>query len=218
MAKKKAAKKKRAKRPARSGPGKTWPPAKLKPTELVYQFTISLLDTHPLIWRRIQIQDCFLEDLHYSIQAAMGWTNSHMHLFDIDRLTYGSKSQYGPKGEYEIIDGRRILLSNLLPRSKPRFVFRYTYDLDDSWEHEVVFEGPVAPDAKKKLPVCIEGERACPPENCGGTTDYQHMLWVLQVPEDDEYDETLECLGKNFAPEKFDVKKATLRMRRGLRA
>lgn len=224
MAKKKAAKKKPAARkkparlPAGSRAGWTWAPAKPKPSAAIYQFRITLLDTHPLIWRRIQITDCFLEDLHWHIQAAMGWQNSHLHMFDIDGLTYGSKSQYGPDGEYEIIDGSRVLLSTLLPNTKARFSFRYTYDMGDNWEHEVVFEGHVKPDAKLKMPVCLDGKRACPPEKCGGTPGYEHMLQVLADPEDDEYDDTLEWIGEDFDPEVFDAKKATLRMRRGLRA
>ena len=216
--KKPAAREKPAKRSARSCGGRTWGPAKLAPTTALYQFTITLLGSHPTIWRRIQIKDCFLEDLHWHIQAAMGWQNSHMHVFEIDFLTYGSKSQYGPDGEYEIIDGRKVLLSTLLPKSKARFAFRYTYDFGDNWEHEVVFEGPIAPAAKTKLPVCLEGERACPLEDCGGIAGFEHMLRVLADPEDDEYDETLEWISEDFDPEFFDVNKATRKMRRGLLA
>jgi hypothetical protein len=218
MARKKAAKKKSARTSARSRAGWTWAPAKPEPSGAVYQFKITLLDTHPPIWRRIQITDCFLEDLHWLIQAAMGWQNSHMHLFDIDGLLYGSRARHGPDGEYEIIGGSRVLLCTLLPKSKARFAFRYTYDLGDNWEHDVSLEGLVPLTAKAKLPVCLDGKRACPPEDCGGTPGYEHILQVLANPEDEEYDETLEWIGEDFDPEEFDVKKATLRMRRGLRA
>jgi hypothetical protein len=68
MAKKKVAKKK---------PSKTWEPAKKKPLKLVYQFRITLLGIKPKIWRRIQIRDCFLEDLHWHIQGAFVWMNNH---------------------------------------------------------------------------------------------------------------------------------------------
>lgn len=209
------------KKPTKSSPrpraGWTQAPARLKPSDAVYQFKITLLDTHPAIWRRIQVKDCFLEDLHAHIQAAMGWKNSHMHVFEIDGLTYGSRSQYGPDAEYEIIDGNRVLLSTLLPKSKARFAFRYTYDLGDNWEHEVVFEGAMTPPAKTKLPLCLEGNRACPPDDCGGVPGYEHMLQVLADPDDNEYDEMLEWAGKDFDPEAFDTEKATRRMRRGLR-
>src|SRR5262245_54227460 len=51
--------------------------------ERVYQFKVTLKDTQPPIWRRIQVQDCTLDKLHEHIQTAMGWTNSHLHQFDI---------------------------------------------------------------------------------------------------------------------------------------
>ena len=49
---------------------------KPKPTDTVYQFKITLLESQPPIWRRIQVKDCTLDKLHEHIQTAMGWTNS----------------------------------------------------------------------------------------------------------------------------------------------
>jgi hypothetical protein len=43
----------------------------------LYQFKITLLDTRPPVWRRIQVKDCTLDKLHEHVQTAMGWTNSH---------------------------------------------------------------------------------------------------------------------------------------------
>jgi hypothetical protein len=36
-------------------------------TETVFQFKITLLDSNPPIWRRIQIKDCTLDKLHEHI-------------------------------------------------------------------------------------------------------------------------------------------------------
>src|SRR5690606_36545983 len=58
-------------------------------SERLYQFKITLLDSQPPIWRRIQIKNCTLDKLHEHIQAAMGWTNSHLHQFEIDGKRYG---------------------------------------------------------------------------------------------------------------------------------
>src|SRR5215470_9455528 len=57
--------------------------------ERVYQFRITLLDTRPPIWRRIQVRDCTLDKLHEHIQTAMGWTNSHLHHFTVGEQLYG---------------------------------------------------------------------------------------------------------------------------------
>lgn len=220
--KKNAAKKK----PARSKPGSrggsTWGPAKPQPTDTIFQFRIKLLGIHPAIWRRIQVRDCFLDELHHHIQAAMGWTNSHLYMLEIDDLAYGRPTKYDPDDEGRIIDASRTLLSTVMPKakpdSKPQFSFRYTYDMGDNWEHEVLFEGVCEPAPKSKYPVCLEGERACPPENCGGDAGYHHLLCVLHDPEDEEYDEMLEWVGGKFDPEKFDPKQATRRMLKGLGA
>jgi hypothetical protein len=58
-------------------------------SERVYQFKITLKESHPPIWRRIQVKDCILDKLHEHIQTAMGWTNSHLHDFKIDDKRYG---------------------------------------------------------------------------------------------------------------------------------
>ena len=58
-------------------------------TERVYQFRITLLDTRPPIWRRIQVKDGTLDKLHEHIQTAMGWTNSHLHDFKVGGQRYG---------------------------------------------------------------------------------------------------------------------------------
>jgi hypothetical protein len=109
------------------------------------------------------------------------------------------------------------MVSEIVPNDGKKIAFRYTYDFGDNWEHEVLFEGIVRPDSNTKYPVCVEGERAGPPENCGGTTGYEHLLCVLHDPEDEEYDETVEWIGEDFDPERFDARIATVRMVRGLR-
>ena len=57
--------------------------------ERIYQFKIMLKDIKPPIWRRIQVRDCTLDKLHERIQTAMGWTNSHLHHFQINDKLYG---------------------------------------------------------------------------------------------------------------------------------
>lgn len=217
MAKKKAAKKKPAKRSSGSRSGWTWAPAKLKPTEAVYQLKITLLDTTPPIWRRIQIEDCTLDTLHHYIQAVMEWTNSHMHHFWIGKKRYGRPSlNVGSLPEDYVIDSTQIRLSDVLPANGKKTSFGYEYDFGDCWEHGIQFERIVKPDPHVKYPVCLEGERAGPPDNCGGVPGYEYLLEVLADPSHDEYEDMLEWAG-HIDPEKFDPKRATVRMTKGLR-
>lgn len=54
------------------------------------------------------------------------------------------------------------------------------------------------------LPECRGGERACPPEGCGGVPGYQRILAIVADPEHDEYEETMVWLMGGYAPERFD--------------
>jgi len=204
MPKKKAAKKKSA---------KTWAPAKKKPEKVVYQFKITLMGVKPKVWRRIVIKDCFLEDLHWHIQGAFGWTNSHLHDFDIGPDRYGIPSMIDMEDMPECKDSTKTLLSELLPEDGKPFVFKYTYDLGDNWEHEVLFEGVVEVPKRTRLPICIEGKRACPPEDCGGEGGYEHLLYVLGDPTHEEHEDYRQWVGEFFDPERFDPKMATAIMR-----
>ena len=44
----------------------------------VYQFKVVLRSVSPMVWRRILLRsDQTIADLHYAIQIAMGWSDSH---------------------------------------------------------------------------------------------------------------------------------------------
>src|SRR4051794_6858769 len=143
------------------------PPASA--TGEVYQFKITLTDTDPPIWRRIQVGDCTLDKLHEHIQTAMGWTNSHMHHFRIDSTLYGDPRLLAETfGELRYKDSTTTRLSDILPEGGQRSRFEYEYDFGDGWLHEVLFEGRLRAEPGKRHPLCLEGERACPPEDVGG--------------------------------------------------
>jgi hypothetical protein len=138
-------------------------------TNNLYQFKITLLDTKPPIWRRIQVEDCTLGELHEHIQSAMGWTNSHLHQFEIEGERYGDPELLNDgMDDLEFKDSTTTRVSAILPANSKRFRFTYEYDFGDGWEHEILFEGSPAPEPGKKYPICLEGGRACPPEDIGG--------------------------------------------------
>jgi hypothetical protein len=188
-------------------------PAKRRParTDRLFQFKITLLDIKPAIWRRIQVPDCTLLDLHHYIQAASGWENYHLHQFEIDGVRYSPPAPYGDDLDFE--DETDVLLSKLLPKTAKRTRWIYEYDFGDGWRHEVVFEGTPPADPKAKPPRCLEGERACPPEDCGGPWGYGDYLAALANPRHDQHEEMLEWRGP-FDSEAFDAKQATKEMRK----
>jgi len=185
--------------------------------DTVYQLKITLADTHPPIWRKIHVQDCTLDKLHEHIQSAMGWTNSHLHHFIIGEQLYGDPMLMAENFEdLEYEDSTTTRLSDILPKTDRRFRFVYEYDFGDSWRHEVLFEKCVEPEAGWKYPLCLEGARACPPEDVGGVWGYPDFVEAIQDEDHERHDEMLEWVGGSFDPDEFDPAEATKRMKQGL--
>jgi hypothetical protein len=183
----------------------------------LYQFKIILKDIQPPIWRRIQVKDCSLDKLHEHIQTAMGWTNSHLHQFKIDSVVYGDPDLLceGWQDESWPVNSLETKVSAIIPEEEERIRFDYEYDFGDEWEHEVLFERCLHTEKGGRYPVCVEGERACPPEDVGGTYGYQEYLEAMADPEHEEHESFMEWRGP-FDPEAFDADATTRRMRRGL--
>jgi len=188
-----------------------------KSTGELYQFKITLLDYEPPIWRRIQVKDCTLDKLHEHIQTSMGWTNSHLNHFRIDGKLYGDPLLMRETfEELNYADSTRTLLSAILPKGGERFRFEYEYDFGDGWRHEVLFEGRPPVEPGRRYPLCLEGERACPPEDVGGVWGYADFVEAIADPEHERHGELMEWIGREFDPEAFDPKAATNAMKRGL--
>ena len=184
---------------------------------LVYQFKITLLDIEPPIWRRIQVPDGTLDELHSHIQTAMGWTNSHLHQFEIRGRRYGDPELLEDDwGENDFVDSSKIRLSRLLEKKRRSFRFFYEYDFGDGWRHEIVYEGTQLTEPRVRFPRCVEGARACPPEDVGGPWGYGSCLEAIANPMHERHRELREWIGGRFDPEAFDPAAATKRMRGGL--
>lgn len=182
----------------------------------VIQFRITLLESAPLIWRRIQVEDCTLDKLHEHIQTAMGWTNSHLHQFEIDEQRYGDTELLDDGfGDFKCVDSTVTKVSEILPKDGSRFRFLYQYDFGDRWEHEVLFEGCLKAEKGGRYPLCVEGECACPPEDIGGVWGYAEFLEAIVDPNHERHDDFVEW-GGDFDRDEFDAEKATQDMRKGL--
>jgi len=183
----------------------------------VFQFKITLKGIEPPIWRRIQTGDCTLDKLHECIQTAMGWTNSHLHLFKIGGVIHGDPQLLYDSREDDKppVNSLRTKLSKIVPKDGKRFTIQYEYDFGDCWEHEVLFEGFPPPEKNVRYPLCIEGERACPPEDVGGIPGYEEYLEAMSSPKHKRHKELMGWRGP-FDPEKFDAKTATKEMQKGL--
>jgi hypothetical protein len=173
----------------------------------VAQIRITLADVTPEIWRRVLVPASItLAGLHAVIQAAMGWEDTHLHMFRIDGKRYGLPED--ESGGREILDAARYQVSEVVVEGDR---FLYVYDFGDDWRHEITIEGVRALAANETVPAILAGKRACPPEDCGGPYQYPEMLAALGDPDHEDHEHYLEWIGE-FDAESFDLKLANKRL------
>ncbi|MEK6927942.1 MAG: plasmid pRiA4b ORF-3 family protein [Nanoarchaeota archaeon] len=170
------------------------------------QLKVNLKEIKPKIWRRFVVSDDISFDkLHSIIQNVMGWENYHLYSFEIhgERIELPDEEGYS---EEESKNSENIKIKEYLNAEKLKFI--YLYDFGDSWEHEIVVEKllSILPDNVKYVPFCLEGNNACPPEDCGGVFGYEQCIQVLNDKKKSNGDskELLEWLG-NWKPDDFNI-------------
>jgi hypothetical protein len=167
----------------------------------ILQLKISLRGSKPPVWRRILVRDAIsFHELHEIIQRVMGWSGHHLFEFDIGGLSIGIPH---PDYNHEVTDARKVRMSRIFREKGQRL--DYMYDFGDSWEHVILVEKVLKDDASQKLPVCVAGKMACPPEDCGGIWGYEELLEKLKDKSHPEHKETVEWLGGDFDPEAFGM-------------
>jgi len=172
------------------------------PTSDIFEFKITLRRIKPKIWRRFAVPgDYTLADLHEVIQIVMGWLGGHLHQFIINEKFYNPHED--DDLDLEGIEENTGRLNKLF--KDPGAMFEYEYDFGDGWDHELKLMKiyPAKPDTK--YPVCLAGERACPPEDCGGPWGYANLLKVISNPDHPEYENMRDWLGDYYDFEKFDI-------------
>lgn len=177
----------------------------------LFELDVRLQEIEPPIWRRLEVPGSLsLEDVHYAIQVAMGWTNSHLHQFKIGDKHYGM-ADVDDTGDLELEDEREYRLEDLVEAGA---IFVYEYDFGDGWEHDVTVKN-VTTVTKPPRSRCVAGARACPPEDCGGSSGYDNLLQALANPDHEEHD-SLVTWSNDFKPERFTLPKNGLVLRSGM--
>jgi hypothetical protein len=178
----------------------------------VFQIKMTLRATDPPIWRRIQTTDCTLEELHALIQVTMGWGFEHLYLFNIGGVEYADLDMM--RDDEDIEDACDTMLSEVLPLQNRRPRFEYEYDFGDSWIHQLIVEERFFQAKGVMYPICVAGERACPPEDCGGPWSYPDFVERIRNLDHSGYVETLDWVGDKFDPETFDLEAVNSELRR----
>ena len=169
---------------------------------------IQLYDTNPGIYRVILVPSRItLVKLHVTILSAMGWQGGHLHEFIINGTHYGELDPEYP--EPDLKNQQRVRLDKALGAS---LTFDYLYDFGDSWWHRIdilevaQFQGPL------DSPWCLQGARACPPEDVGGVPGYLDFVQAMADPKHPEHSQMKQWYGKLFDPEAFDLDEVNQRL------
>jgi len=148
----------------------------------VYTLRAQLRDIEPPVWQRIRMnRNITLRMLHDILQATFGWTDTHLHDFEVEGRTYAMGDNDNMLDLFaedpEMLDDRKVRLHGLTCQ---RYRFLYRYDFGDDWRHDVYVEEIARTDREPLGEAWIlAGERACPPEEMGGTRGYEETLRVL---------------------------------------
>ena len=134
------------------------------PESIVYQLKVVLLGISPMIWRRLLVcNTSTITDLHCILKIFLGWSDDHLHRFRIHGKQYGIARLGGLSFRD---DPETVRLKDF--RFRINECFRYEYDFTDGWRHQIRVEAILALEPQRRRPVCIDGRRSCPPEDCGG--------------------------------------------------
>lgn len=178
-----------------------------RPFKNLYQFKLILLGTDPPVWRRVQIPENYtFYDLHVAIQNVMEWEDYHLHHFEISvKKNRGSSVHiecplWAPWDmEKDWLTTTEIPVKEYLKNPSDKALYRYDYG--DGWEMNVILE-KILPKKKNNIyPVCLDGELAPPPEDCGGIPGYYRCIKAFEaaddlekLPDSEEKEELLELL------------------------
>jgi len=189
------------------------PTKKKSAPQEIYRIKVTLLGASPPIWRRLLVPaDLTLAQLHDALQAAMGWEDDHLHEFRIGQQRFGVPDPDDRlMGIPDVSSERAVRLSTVLGRIGAKAV--YTYDFGDGWEHAIVLEKRLPADPNLTYPLCTAGQRACPPEDCGGIGGFYDLLEAISDPNHDRHEEMLDWVGDDFDPAAFSLDDVNRRLR-----
>jgi len=174
----------------------------------VYVVKVTLLGTRPPVWRRILVpRDITLQHLHRTLQTVMGWTNSHLHQFVVQRQTFSDpRSRVGTK----VANENRNRLGELIWTVGASLL--YEYDFGDGWQHKLLLQEVLTGDESFQQ-ICVAGKQCCPPEDCGGPRGFAELLNALRDANHPGHEEVCEWLG-DYVPESFSADEINRRLRR----
>lgn len=163
---------------------------------------ITLDDVEPAVVRRLEVPLTIrLDRLHLALQAAMGWTNSHLYEIRARDVGWGMPDPDFGDGP---LDASKARLADVMEDVGVKSL-KYLYDFGDGWEHTIRVERITDPVPGIVYPRLIEAVGRCPPEDVGGPWGYSEFREAIADPNHEEHAERLEWVGGTFDPADTDA-------------
>lgn len=154
-----------------------------------YKLKLSVRGARPALTRTVMVPDTYtLADLHGLILRAMGWSDFHLHEFEVGYRTIAPEGSELMNVDPDLTE-ERVHLSDIRGEA-----FEYIYDFGDDWHVKVSWlKGDGSYD--KPCATYIKGTGADPPEDCGGVYAYNRIVEAASDPEDPEHERIVEMFG-----------------------
>ena len=167
-----------------------------------YEIKVSIRDTHPPVWRRLQIPEGItFHELNAIIQLAFDWCGYHAYNFEVGATLHDMGMFIElPElddgwGDYETKNSKKEKIDKYFKEYKR---MKYTYDFGDDWIHDIIIEKTIETDNKLTKPICIKAKMADLPEDCGGPYGYEELLDILSDKNNERYNEMREWVDGGF--------------------
>ncbi len=175
-------------------------------TASIAHLRIKLDHVEPVVVRRLEVPLTIrLHRLHLALQAAMGWTNSHLYEIRAGDVGWGMPDQDFGDGP---LDASKARLADVLEDVGAKSL-KYIYDFGDCWEHSIRIERITDAVPGVIYPRLVEAVGRCPPEDVGGPGGYQEFLDAIADPDHEDHADKLEWVGGPFDPNDTDVERLT---------
>jgi hypothetical protein len=170
--------------------------------DTIARLKITLDDVKPEVLRRIEVPLTIrLDRLHLAIQAAMGWSNSHLYEIRGRDVGWGEPDADWGDGP---LDARKARLVDVLEDVGTK-TLRYLYDFGDGWEHTIKVERITDALPGIAYPRLVEAAGRCPPEDVGGPWGYAELLEAIGDPKHERHAELKEWVEDDFDPNVVDA-------------
>ena len=165
--------------------------------DTIARLKVTLDDVEPPVTRRLEVPlGIRLDRLHLTLQAALGWTDSHLWEIRARDVAWGIPDPGWSDGP---LNARKATLWDVIEDTGAK-TLHYLYDFGDGWEHTVKLLGIDDGEPGTAYPVLLDAEGRCPPEDSGGPWGYGDFLEAIEDPHHERHEELTEWYPADFDP------------------